>query len=96
MEKIYKEAGCLFVKFSKETLEELKKLPVEEVFVSCETFEKIKKILNLEIRTAEELIAVRNSVVKELTKNDDRDNWTRMSMIVCVIDNEKIKRGMAV
>ena len=87
----------MFIDLSEKELKDLKNLPAEKVIVTEPTIKKIVKILKLTKRTNLELIGLRNSVVKELTKDDeDDDNWTRMSMITCVIDNEKWKRGMAI
>ena len=96
-----------YQELSKEQINQLNVLPVEEYFVTKPTMEKIETILSLKEINDEELQGTRNSVVKELSKikNGARDNndWatfddtcTRISMITCVIDAEKCKRGMAI
>lgn len=105
--RTYQDGRFTYAELSQEQINQLNALPVEEDFISEPTINKIRKILNLKEINNEELQGTRNSVVKELRKikNEARDkkDWktfddtcTRISMITCVIDAEKWKRGMAV
>lgn len=94
---IYNENGFNYLVVGKETIEKLKtEIPAERMFVSKESQKKIEDLLKLETLTNEELIAVRNTVVKAFDENDDYDNWTRLSMITSVIDYAKYNKGMRV
>lgn len=95
MKNTYKENNFIFTVVSNETLEELKNIPVEKIMISEKTLKQIKDILKMKEYSNEELLGLRNTIVKEMPDNTI-DDWTRISMIITVIDLEKIERNMAI
>ncbi len=97
MKETYYEEKFIFTKIEKEVFDKLKQIEPERNFVSAETVAKIKSILKMYEYTDEELQGLRNTIVRDFEgKKDNYDDWTRVSMITAVIDNEKFNRGMAI
>lgn len=97
MKKIYEENNFNFVELTESEIKLLSEIEPERMFVSKTNIDKIKQILKLEELSNEELQPTRNAIVKYFTENQEErfnDNWTRMSMIVAVIDDEIYKRGL--
>ena len=93
MKEMYTEGKFSFIVLDKEVVNKLTQIPVEEMFVTAGTAKLISNILEFNTYSNDELQALRNSIVKDFPRNDN--NWTRKSMIIAVIDDEKLKRGMA-
>ena len=55
-----------FAKINNRTFLKLMVVDIDDMFISAEAMGKIKKILELDGKTAEELTAIRNTVVKTI------------------------------
>lgn len=94
MRKIYVQDEIRFVELTEQEVKELHEITPERVWISKENVDKISDILKIKEVPTDELQPLRNSIVKLLC--DDyvsEDDWTRMSMITCVIDNEVYSRN---
>lgn len=101
--EIYVDGNCKHLKLSNEIERIVSEVPVEWSFVSEESYNIIKDILDIDNLTNEELQAMRNSIVRGLSSYirglssyKDTDNWIKLSMVTGVIDHEKVDRGMEV
>lgn len=103
--KIYQENGFNYLKLSDTEINSIyNDIEPERMFIKEETIYQIREMLSIEKLTNEELIAMRNSIVKELSKEYennasgcfDMTNMTKISMITMVIDCEKSNRGMEI
>ena len=84
---------------------ELMNVEIGDMFVSNEAMEQIENILELEEKSAEELTAIRNTVVRTIAEEfvkpmDEAKNYkeairyeTKMSGITAVIDNRLWNMG---
>lgn len=94
-----------FAELKMRTIMKLMAVEIDEFFITAEAMAEIKSILNLEGKTADELTAIRNTVVKTLDDEfitpaleensieDFRKYNTQMSGITATIDNELFKMG---
>jgi len=95
--EVYQEGRFKYLKLVNNEIERIRnEVPVEYHFVSDESYKLIKEILGIDNLDNEELQAMRNSIVKGLSKFEDTDTWTKLSMVTGVIDHEKVSRGMEV
>ncbi len=105
MKTFKNENGTIFTEIEDWKMAVLKNITPEDVFVSKTNIEIIKNILTLHEVSNDELVGMRNYIVKTLSKikssmkecsKERMDMITRISMITAVIDNEKWDRGMEV
>ena len=93
MRNIYVQDEIRFVELTEQEIKELQEITPERIWISKESMNKISDILKLKETPTDELQPLRNSIVKLLCDDyESEDNWTRMSMITCVIDNEVYDR----
>lgn len=94
-----------FAEIKMVTMFELIGVEVGQVIIEESSVKEVKRILELDGKTAEELTAIRNTVVKTLSeefieplieKEDDRkamSYMTKLSGITAVIDHELMNMG---
>ena len=94
-----------FAEIKMVTMFELIGVEVGQMIIEESSVKEVKRILELDGKTAEELTAIRNTVVKTLSeefieplieKEDDRkamSYMTKLSGITAVIDHELINMG---
>ena len=88
------------------TVARLLEVEIGEMFISSEAMEQVKTILDIAGKTAEELTAIRNSIVKIFYEQfidpilDAHESYeeynkyqAKMSGIVAVIDSELMRMG---
>ncbi len=84
-----------FLNLKVETLNKLRELKTERLFISNSTIEKITSILEIDKLSDEDLTACRNTIVDKIATQEE-DSYLKMSMIVTVIDNEKLNRNLKI
>lgn len=94
-----------FAEIKMRTMFKVLDVEIDKFFVSEEAIEEIKSILNLEEKTAEELTAIRNTMVRTINDefidpaiadNDykEYDKYsTKLSGITAVIDHQLYRMG---
>lgn len=102
---IKEERKMKFAEIKMVTMVELMKVEIGDMIIEEPSIKAVKEILELEGKTAEELTAIRNTVVKTLSeefieplmeKKDSRgamSYMTKLSGITAVIDNELMNMG---
>ena len=103
--KTYYKNNFIYAELSEAQINDLMAVETNPVFVSKKAMKQIEGILNLRnLNTEEDLRAVRNTIVKELSKKEKEETnveeqeniWNKMSMVTAVIDNVKWEKGFAV
>ena len=91
-----KKTQIRFAKVGKNQLQKLLDLRIGPRFIEKEQIEGVKKILKLEGKSILDLRRTKNTIVRELTKNNRAEIegcWNTMSGVVAVIDDEMYKIG---
>lgn len=86
-----------FAKVGKNQIQKLLDLKIGRIFIEKEQIEEVKKILKLEEKNIIDLRRTRNTIVRELTrdieKEEDEEKWSTMSGVTAVIDDMIYRQG---
>lgn len=86
-----------FAKVGKNQFQKLLDLKIGRIFIEKEQIEEVKKILKLEEKNIIDLRRTRNTIVRELTrdieKEEDEEKWSTMSGVTAVIDDMIYRQG---
>lgn len=86
-----------FAKVGKNQIQKLLDLKIGRRFIEKEQIEEVKKILKLEEKSIINLRRTRNTIVRELTrdieKEEDEEKWSTMSGVTAVIDDMIYRQG---
>ncbi len=81
-----------FAKVGKNQIQKLLDLKIGRRFIEKEQIEEVKKILKLEEKSIIDLRRTRNTIVRELTRDIEKEKeteekWNTMSGVTAVIDD---------
>lgn len=86
-----------FAKVGKNQIQKLLDLKIGRRFIEKEQIEEVKKILKLEEKSIIDLRRTRNTIIRELTrdieKEKDEEKWNTMSGVTAVIDDMIYRQG---
>ena len=85
-----------FAKVGKNQFQKLLDLRIGRHFIEPEQIEGVKKILKLEEKNILDLRRIRNTIVRDFTKNNRseiEDCWNTMSGVTAVIDDMIYRQG---
>jgi hypothetical protein len=80
--------GFTFAELNKEQKDLVHSMEIGATFISAEDCEKVTKVLELDGKTSDELTAIMNSVVAEISETSSVQEWINMSGIAAIIDNK--------